>query len=326
MLVLKRLRLALFSLGIVMIVLGIVWEPANAGEKIGNGGDVRRWRTQVSQMAIGVALGAATRDDACIRAVDHPEAPWVRGHAVELQRMNSYRSIEWVDEDQAACLELAPTPTIPNGVTYRMSYVNCPRRSQTGDYVRLIFGTMLRERGMAEPAVAARTDAFFAIHAAVERCLTIPAEVASDFAERRRAIPESALDDASLMRPHWERARVMAARWIRETPRATLEAYGTQANTYGRWMLDNRAKLALEVVRSPVKWESESRSCGFTLPAPLATIEVSIADCRELRRDEDLAWLLIHEASHHLGQEFEVPADLIASVFASGLKSWYEIP
>ena len=88
------------------------------------------------------------------------------------------------------------------------------------------------------------------------------------------------------------------------------------------WLLTRRQELASDIKNSPLEWTidpiEEQPTCALTDFRRQAPIKLSLLSCRGISSKEEAAKLLIHEATHHLGNPDETLADRVAvAVFAT---------
>jgi|GEM_PF-3187361 len=88
------------------------------------------------------------------------------------------------------------------------------------------------------------------------------------------------------------------------------------------WVMSRRQELAQDIRASTLEWTidpiEDQPTCALTEFRRSAPIKLSLLSCRGISSKEEAAKLLIHEATHHLGNQDETLADRVAvAVFAT---------
>jgi len=82
------------------------------------------------------------------------------------------------------------------------------------------------------------------------------------------------------------------------------------------WLMTRRQELANDIRTSPLEWTidpiEEQPTCAITEFRRAAPVKLSLLSCRGISSKEEAAKLLIHEATHHLGNQDEALADRVA--------------
>ena len=79
------------------------------------------------------------------------------------------------------------------------------------------------------------------------------------------------------------------------------------------WILNNKTELANDVGHSTHNWITDKQAtCAWTMPHMYADITLSYDSCATVQNDEDAAWVLVHESTHHLGFTDEIFPDKVA--------------
>ncbi len=294
---------------------------ALSGDRMGNGGDIRRYRVfRSTEFLVNVFM------EQDLVPLEGPGADWLRHYAEGLRAIIENSHYAWVDRHGDSsragdCLNRIEAG--PRVFTFEFSYESCPVRSQTNAYVDILVRSLIDAYSSTETEVADRVAAFYL--AASRLQAQDEASVGkSDTRRIREPIPEPALGDVAQMGDYLRRGRAIAARQFDDIADFSL---ATMTDLYGRtlgpFLFANARLLADEIRNSPVSWNSDQLSCSFTDTRSHAPFELALGHCRELKSVWDLAWLVTHESVHHLGVTDEAFADAVANRLVS-LGFWFE--
>jgi hypothetical protein len=295
---------------------------ALSGDRMGNGGDVRRYRVYRStEFLVNVFM----MQDVTVYD-GGPGGPWFRMYQGGLRQTIEQSHYVWVDQhsnpaNARNCLDMISVGK--NLFNFEFSYQACPARTIENGYVDLLIKTLIRYYSPDDTDFANRVGAFYAA-AAAEKLHTEGTVGKSDDKRIRQPIPESALGDVTLMEGYLARARSVAIHEFQFDSDMSLasfiEIYGKNMGTF---LKQNNAQIINELRNSPVKWDATQLSCSFTELKPLAAFELALGHCRELKSVFDLAWLITHESMHHFGITDESQADRVANRMVD-MGYWYE--
>jgi len=307
-----------FVFGIFALTFALA---VSAGDRMGNGGDVRRFRAAwaIRQVKETARLGDALRSNpsgypaGCARALDLGRAD--DAAFARIEAFVTSTTYEWnADPGLRSCVQVYGAETTRPRFVF--SYSRCPRTLAGRQIVYLILDGAVDALRL-EPAVADRF-AIFGNALRAPTCLSIPPDVTDgdrlfDIGEfespggfaRRLARIQSRL----LYRPE---------NWIRSDPR---KHFKTWAEFLDDANLDP-ASLPQDEVYAEIKaWNVKSVArlpqCSQTELKRFATIEISPTDCGTVSNEDEFQWLLLHETAHHFGYDNEASADRFAQAFSN---------
>jgi hypothetical protein len=289
-----------------MVLIAALPAPARAGgSEVRNGGDPRRYRVHESFLYVWNALEYSEyigRPDAAIS--------WLQGYGGGFRRALENAQVQWVDQQPsgaAACL----TASIPQkiGTLFRWSYADCPRRTSENYYIDQILNALFSPYSNDKEL----SDRIDAVHRMADAARAKNGDVPHQ-AENSIPFPESDLANAGRMNGHLNDARAMALYALRNNYVSSYAFFEFNSDDIVKGVMSARGPdLIHEVGTASVLWDANSKSCAYTEERMGAPIHFALGQCHEIKSVRDLAWMLIHEAVHHLGIAEETIADAVAT-------------
>lgn len=281
-----------FQSFVFCFVLGSGWGEARAGGHAGGGGDIRRFRSQFALFQTHDVLEELSKGRHGQFCNWNPEEfKRITPALVALERSR----IRWSTDESDRCLKI-----IPSGggaqIELRFSYAKCPLPTPKNYYLKQIFEGITRGQFGVETLLHA-IDCRGGIRPPRPPSLSFQP---SDFRDPRKA--------AQIL----QGGRKMAVKALQKLDREALEE-GWFPEPVAKFLLRNRDAFLQEVARAPHSVESTADSCGFTKLNRGATIYFSREKCMDFQSDLDVAWVILHESTHHFGVEAENFADAVAT-------------
>lgn len=290
--------------------------PVQAGEKIGNGGDIRRFRTRAVATRVFGSLGAFQRlmrdfENECGDLVD-PETRSLYFDSVG-RPGSLFQRFEWEDrETDRACATTWVDDGPFRNVNVRFSYQFCPLGAGP-EYYRDIFLEGFRKIAAPEESLSTVIRRFKKAERAVSGCQARGHEVETADSPDSRVFDPIEKSDWAIPGVHEEK--------LQKATRLILQRVARISDTdLTDWVFDRgiplrpiprQADLA-RAAQVRVKLDSELNSCAYTTRMPGATIRFSARICAEVRNTGEYAWVLAHELGHQFGLESEWDADAFA--------------
>ncbi len=271
---------------------------ATAGERIGNGGDIRRFRSMRAKYAVSNVFSELTVRPLCA-PLQGVENDWFLNNANQLWKdvlkIQTFWNV-WTDPQNACAIAYRG----PNAkLAIRFNYLTCPKRTDDNFYPRTIARLFL-QKYFSPDRIKGAMITFDNARALAQKCKSAR-DANTDYSPNTGIISDSDLMNPDAMLKHIQNAKKFAVLSIRKhSPQELSQLY---AGAYGQWLVANWSVLQEDILKSQVNFETKYHSCGYTLRQRNSPISISIPDCQDIHWETELAWLLIHESVHHLGMQ-----------------------
>jgi hypothetical protein len=293
---------------------------AHAGDRQGNGGDIRRFS---ATWAIRYVKDTAGSSEALARnPQDFPAGCSVargleQADGTMFAKLGSFvgsATYEWnADPGLSRCTQIFGIGTAHPRFVF--SYARCPLMFAAHQIVYLILDEVAAASGL--PSDTADRFAHFGNMLRAPTCLGVPKDVVRG--DRIFALGE--FDDPAAFARRLARIQARLARdsgdWIHSDP---TKHYASWADFISGAGLDPTRLPQSEVLAEIKAWDVRAveklSQCSETTLKRYAPIEISPRDCGLIENEDEFQWLLLHETAHHFGYDDEASADRFAQAFS----------